>query len=163
CPDGIYTPSDRDSLRIHIQHGNPHNFPIPIIGFSSCQFYPIFNLHGSGDSNCVFTNVWVCISDSFHGVTTCGGTFTNPSSTCTGDTLYKNKDRRYPEYVNPDEVINGILNSNPEQQSGEKLQMIIDECHANCEAQADVWMNTLRRCGYSPTDSITLRAALIDI
>jgi RHS repeat-associated protein len=91
---------------------------------------------------------------------------TGPSypSQCAGtgnDTLYKNKLRRYPEYVNGDAVIDNA--SNPEQNSLENEQAILDQCHANCEAEADYWMNVLSRCHPGSSDSISLRAALIDI
>jgi RHS repeat-associated protein len=89
---------------------------------------------------------------------------TNYPSSCPAsgdDTLYRNKVRRYPEYVNPDAVINNA--SNPQQNSAASEQAILDECHDNCEAQADVWISTLKKCNLSSSDSTQLRAALVDI
>lgn len=79
------------------------------------------------------------------------------------DTLYKNKKRRYPDYVNPDSLLNSFASGNPQQGSAQQQQAIIDECKKSCDAQADFWIRTLRRCNISPADSILLREALVDI
>lgn len=171
CPAGIYNPYDRDSVSFFVQYGNPAVSPTGVpSGYGGCRFYPVFDLKTGAVTSCKFFNVWVCVYDS-----TCGGICADPvvyPSSCPADpnaALYKNKERRYPEYVNPDQFINDAQSSNPQQGSEESMQSILDECASNCEAQADVWINTLSRCVtdiHNPADSIklvNLKAALIDI
>ncbi|MFC0773043.1 LamG-like jellyroll fold domain-containing protein [Terrimonas alba] len=171
CPGGVYNPYDRDSLSFFVQYGNPNTSPSGVpSGYGACRFYAVFDLKTGATTSCKFFNVWVCVYDS-----TCGGICNTPPtypSSCPSDTNavhYKNKQRRYPEYVNPDQFINNAQNSNPQQSSDESLQSILDECASNCEAQADVWINSLSRCvadPSNPTDSlklVNLKAALIEV
>jgi RHS repeat-associated protein len=75
--------------------------------------------------------------------------FVNPSSSCPDNPnaqYYRYKIRRYPEYVNPDEFLSGLSTTNPQAAAENSAQSIISECHANCEAQADIWINQLKRC-----------------
>ena len=92
-------------------------------------------------------------------------TYFYPSScVATGsDTLYRNKQRRYPEYVNPDALLNSIASGNPQQNSAEQQQAIIDECKNSCEAQADYWIRVLGRCIANQGQLDQLKSALIDI
>jgi RHS repeat-associated protein len=94
-----------------------------------------------------------------------GGDESYPSHcTATGsDTLYKNKQRRYPEYVNTDDLLNNLSSVNPQQGSGNQQQLIIDECKSNCEAQADYWIRVLSRCTTNPVKLAQLKTALINI
>jgi len=171
CPAGIYNPYDRDSVSFFVQYGSPAVSPTGVpSGYGACRFYSVFDLKTGAITSCKFFNVWVCVYDS-----TCGGICADPPiypSSCPNDPnaeLYKNKERRYPEYVNPDQFINDAQSSNPQQGSEESLQSILDECASNCEAQADIWINTLSRCVadiHNPADSIklvNLKAALIEI
>jgi hypothetical protein len=88
-------------------------------------------------------------------------------SSCPDDSLavyYTNKERRYPEYVNENDLLSQLTSANPQQQSNKTEQLIADQYASNCDAQADYWMKTLKMCNNMDTaDSIALRAALIDI
>jgi RHS repeat-associated protein len=167
CPGGIYDPYDRNNISLYVQYGNPGVSPAGApAGYGNCRFYPTFDLKTTAVNSCRFFNVWVCTYDS----TCAGGICPLPpvySSQCTAtgtDTLYKNKQRRYAEYVNPDAFINGAGSGNSQQNVQQNQQAILDECKSNCEAQADIWIRTLKRCNYiNTTDSATLRAAFIDI
>jgi len=168
CPGGSYTPFDKDSLSLYIQYGNPNSPPAGVpSGYGNCRFYPVFILHtGPQDTAfCKFLNVWVCSYDS-----TCssGGVCpdTTYASSCepTGsDTLYRNKVRRYPEYVNTDELMSYIQGQGLQQVANDNQQQIIYECRNTCDAQADIWMNVLSRCNWDPGDSLLLRTALVEI
>ncbi|MEQ1676014.1 MAG: DUF6443 domain-containing protein, partial [Chitinophagaceae bacterium] len=110
------------------------------------------------------------VSFTFSGNTMCSSCLLQPAddfpSSCTGtgsDTLYKHKQRRYPEYVNPKDLLNQISNGNPQQGSSQSEQDIINECKNTCEAQADYWIRTLGRCTANPALLEQLRLALIDI
>jgi RHS repeat-associated protein len=167
CPGGIYNPYDRDSLLFYVEYGNPGTAPSGTpSGYGNCQFYPVFDLQTGANSSCKFFNVWVCVYDSVCGGICPPDTTDYPSSCPPGnatDSLYKNKQRRYPEYVNLTAFTNQLLSANPQQQSGESEQQILELCAANCDAQADYWISTLRRCTNNQTLLDQLRAALIDI
>jgi RHS repeat-associated protein len=94
--------------------------------------------------------------------------FVNPPSICPDNPnaeLYHDKIRRYPEYVNPNEILNNLSSSNPQAGTQEADQSVLDECHANCEAQADIWINSLRRCVNGDTEYLldVLKYYFIDI
>ena len=102
------------------------------------------------------------------GIDTTDSGFTgNYSSWCpptsSTDSLYANKIRRYLEYVNPDAFINNILSSNSNQLADDADQTVMDECHSNCEAEADLWIKVLRRCTPDSAKLEQLKNALIDI
>jgi RHS repeat-associated protein len=167
CPGGIYNPYDRDSLSFYVEYGNPNTPPSTVPpGYAGCAFYAVFDIKTAASASCRFYNVWVCIYDSTcaeGGVCHAGLSFDSQCPASGTDTLYKNKIRRYAEYVNASDFINNILNGNPQQASSENDQKIIDQCRFNCEAEAEAWINTLRRC---TTDSLkldSLRIAFIDI
>jgi len=166
CPDGIYDPYDRDSISFYIHHGTPLSPPDSVpSGYDGCQFYPSFDLQTGSNSTCKFFNVWVCIYDSTcPGGGICHGGPSYPSHCpATGnDTLYRNKIRRYPEYVNTDDLLNNILH-NPQQSSQQIEQQSVSECHATCEAQADIWINILKRCSTDSVKMAQLKDVLIDI
>ncbi|HEV7782030.1 MAG TPA: LamG-like jellyroll fold domain-containing protein, partial [Chitinophagaceae bacterium] len=164
---GVRNPYDRDSISFYIETGNPYTAPGSVpSGYAGCRFYPEFVLHTGPSTVCRLTNVWVCVKDSTcpGGVGVCYGD--NIPSTCepTGDdTLYRNKLRRYPEYINTSDFLSEMQSQNP-QQGSDNMEELMEQCKSTCEAQADIWMNTLRRCNnMSPTDSSTLRYYLIDI
>lgn len=166
CSTGTYSPYDRDSLSVYIQNGNPNSAPTGVPGgYGNCRFYPVFILKtGAADTAyCKFLNVWVCSYDS-----TCGGvcsdtTFASQCIASGTDTLYRNKIRRYNDYVNTEQLMQDINGTNLQEQSTVMEELVIVQCKQNCESQADLWMNLLNRCNMSSGDSTSLRAALIDI
>jgi len=164
CPAGAYTPYDKNHISVFIQYGNPGLSPTGVpSGYGNCQFFSDYLLKTGVNSTCKFFNVWVCTYDS-----TCGGicSVTSYPSYCPDNenaSLYQNKIRRYPEYVNSNDFINGVLSSNPRQNSSTSSQNIAGECHSNCEAQADTWINQLKRCTTDTTKLAQLKQALIDV
>ncbi|WP_121356786.1 RHS repeat domain-containing protein [Flavisolibacter nicotianae] len=77
--------------------------------------------------------------------------------------LYKDKIRRYPDYVNTDSFIGQVLASNPAGQSQANAAAIIDECKSSCEAQADNWIAALSNCNADSAQLTQLRAAFVEI
>ncbi len=94
----------------------------------------------------------------------CGGN-EEPSSLCKDDPLYpyyKNKIRRYNSYQNPQNFYQDITaNYNNYQNQGQSN--FISNCQANCEAQADVWINSIRKCTTDENLLATIKAALINV
>jgi RHS repeat-associated protein len=167
CPGGIYNPYDRDSISFYIEYGNPHSPPSGTpSGYAGCQYYSEFDIKTGSSSSCKFLNVWVCIYDSTcpsGGVCHMDSSYSSQCAATGSDTLYRNKIRRYPEYVDADNLINQILSNNPQHTSQQSEQQVLNECADNCAAQADYWINVLRRCNMSYDDSIALRTAFINI
>jgi RHS repeat-associated protein len=92
--------------------------------------------------------------------------FVNPQSSCPDNEnaqYYRNKIRRYPEYVNPDQYLSSLSSINPQASSEQSAQSIITECHSNCEAQADIWVNSLKRCNVDISLLEYLKYYFIDI
>lgn len=165
CPTGTYTPYDRDSVSFYIEYGNPATAPSGTPGgYGNCQFYPVFDVQTDSASSCRFFNVWVCVYDS-----TCGGVCEPDSSfasSCPDDPdahWYVNKERRYPEYVQTDQLTQELMAGNAAQESAQQLIAIGELCYESCSNKADYWMSKLSGCGMSSGDSIALRAALIEI
>ena len=164
CPGGVYDPYDRDNLSFYIEYGSSIGGPVNTPqGYGNCRFYNVFDLKTGANTSCKFFNVWVCVYDS-----TCGGICNVPvyPSTCPDQPyaeLYQSKVRRYPEYVNTSDFIDGVLGSNPQQSSALQEQQAIAECRSNCEAQADIWINQLGRCTTNAATLDQLKQALIDI
>ncbi|HUC83311.1 MAG TPA: RHS repeat-associated core domain-containing protein [Flavisolibacter sp.] len=77
--------------------------------------------------------------------------------------LFKDKIRRYPDYVNTDEFIGEVLSNNPVTQSNANAVAIITECQTSCEAQADNWIAALSDCQADETKLAQLRTAFIQI
>src|SRR6185436_16646169 len=127
-------------------------------------FYSVFDLQTGANTSCKFFNVWVCVYDS-----TCGGVCepeVEYESSCPDNpdaALYKNKQRRYPEYVNLSVLTSQLLSGNVQQQSDEAEDVVAEQFASNCESQADYWISVLKGCGINSTDSALLRAALIEI
>ncbi len=89
-----------------------------------------------------------------------------PVHQCTGgsnDALYANKQRRYPEYVDPSAMMTDLLATNPEQKSEDIEEQIGAECASNCEAVADVWIKQLKKCTTEQYLLDELKVAFIDI
>lgn len=165
CPGGAYDPYDKNNISVYIEYGNPHVFPIGTpAGYGNCRFYSNYLLQKTVNTSCQYFNVWVCTYDS-----TCGGVcppVTNYPSQCPDNpdaSLYQNKQRRYPEYVNSESFINEVLSSNPQQSSVDYGQQVITECHSNCEAQADIWIKQLSRCTTDEIKLAQLKQVLIEI
>lgn len=164
CPGGVYDPYDRDNLSFYIEYGSAIGGPVNTPeGYGNCRFYNVFDLKTGANTSCKFFSVWVCVYDS-----TCGGICNVPEypSTCPDQPyaeLYQNKVRRYPEYVNTSDFIDGVLSGNPQQSSALQEQQAIAECRSNCEAQADIWINQLGRCTTNAATLDQLKQALIDI
>ena len=164
CPGGEYDPYDRDSISFYVEYGNPNEPPEPPGGYDNCQFYNVFDLKTGSNTSCKFFNVWVCVKDStYNGSYSADTSF---ASSCPSDTNYvhyKNKQRRYPEYVNIDDLLTQILSTNPQQGSDENEELMAEQFAGNCEAQANYWIRVLKRCGMDASDSTALRAAFIEI
>ena len=165
CPGGSYDPYDKNNISLYIQYGNPNTAPTGTpSGYGNCRFYSNYLLQKTATSSCLFYNVWVCTYDS-----TCGGVCepaTVYPSQCPDNpnaSLYQNKVRRYPEYVNGDDFVNNVLSSNPQQTSADYAQQAISECRSNCEAQADIWINLLKRCTTDSIKLVQLKQALISV
>lgn len=165
CPGGTYDPYDKSNISLYIEYGNPNVPPAGTpAGYGNCRFYSNYLLQKTVNSSCQYFNVWVCTYDS-----TCGGVcppVTNYPSQCPDNTnasLYQNKQRRYPEYVNAESFINGVLSSNVQQSSTDYGQQVITECQSNCEAQADIWIKQLSRCTTDQNKLAQLKQALIDV
>lgn len=113
---------------------------------------------GPGSTNCPQTvfPAYECAVD----------TSRNYPSSCPNDpnaALYRNKQRRYPEYVNTNNFINELLSNNPQQNSTEKHQASMEWAKSNCVAQSDIWINQLRGCTTDQAKLAQLKQALIDI
>jgi RHS repeat-associated protein len=164
CPGGTYNDYTRNNLALYVEYGTPEVAPQnKPSNYTDCQFYPVFDLKTGAATNCRFFNVWVCVLD------TCGGEgcgIAGPASYCPENPnadLFKNKVRRYPDYVNTDGFINGLLAGSPAQTSEGAEGAIMEECRSVCEAQSEFWIQTLRRCTTDTVKLEQLRLALIDI
>ena len=113
------------------------------------------------------------MSDSWNAIVTCaisgggngcanGAIYPSSCADTTSGQLYKNKDRRYPEYVNASSFLNDAL-SNPQNRSDAGEEQALEECRSNCEALADYWINSLRGCSFDSMKLEELRLGLIDI
>ncbi|WP_207516014.1 RHS repeat-associated core domain-containing protein [Longitalea luteola] len=165
CAGGIYDPYDKSNISLYIEYGSPDSEPTGTpAGYGNCRFYSNYLLQKTVNSSCQYFNVWVCTYDS-----TCSGVcppVTSYPSYCPDNpnaSLYQNKDRRYPEYVNSESFINDVLSSNPQQKSTEYGEQVIVECQSTCEAQADIWIKQLARCTTDTSKLAQLKQALIDI
>lgn len=165
CAGGIYDPYDKSNISLYIEYGSPGTEPTGTpSGYGNCRFYSNYLLQKSANSSCQYFNVWVCTYDS-----TCGGIcppVTSYPSQCPDNpnaSLYQNKHRRYPEFVNSESFINEVLSSNPQQKSTEYGQQVITECQSTCEAQADIWIKQLKGCTTDTSKLAELKQALIDI
>ncbi len=167
CSTGTYNPYDRDSISFYVEYGNPNDYPTGVpSGYAGCRFYSEFVVHTGASTVCRFTNVWVCVKDSTcpGGVGVCyGDDYPSSCEPSGSDSLYKNKVRRYPEYVNTSGFMQWLSGQNPQQGADENLEDIAEQCTLTCDAQADLWMTVLQRCNMSSGDSTALRAALVEI
>lgn len=100
--------------------------------------------------------------------------YDDPSFVCPGDQmtslckddplypLYKDKVRRYDTYQNPQALYQSLTaNYNSIQSQGQSG--LISEFQANCEAQADIWINALRKCTTDENVLATIKAQLIAV
>lgn len=172
CPAGVYADVKRPKYSYYIQYGTPASSATGVpAGYANPTFFTTFNVQYSTTNSCEFKNVWVAIYDS-----ACNGTnppsrctsiaVTNPPSYCASNSntaLYENKTRRYPEYVNPDEYINGLLSKNPQQNSDENMQIMLAEGASNCEAAADLWITSVSNCTSDTIKLQQLKQALIEV
>lgn len=172
CPEGIYSPVNRAGYSYYIQYGTPASLPTGVpAGYANAAFFTTFNVQYTPANSCEFKNVWVYVYDS-----ACKGSnpplrctsvaLTNPPSYCAGNSMaaqYQNKIRRYPEYVNPDEFINGLLSQNPQQSSDDNMQKILTEVASNCEAMADLWITSLSNCTSDKVKLQQLKESLIEV
>lgn len=164
CPDGIY-PGDREKVSFFIAYGTPLQSPAAPAGYENCRFYPVFELKTGADSKCKFFNVWVCTYDSTCKDGNCPPAISYPSS-CGNDisaAFYASKVRRYPDYVNTDQLIANAGAGNPSQGAQANEQAMAAEYRSNCEAQADVWIKTLKGCTADDSTLSRLKKAFIDI
>ena len=167
CPEGVYDPFDRDSISFYVEYGEPGTSPSDTpAGYGNCQFYSVFDLQTGSNSSCRFFNVWVCVYDSICGGICPTDTTASYPSSCPANpnaALYKDKQRRYPEYVNTDALTDQLLSTNPQQQANQNTEDIAEQYALSCEAQADYWISVLRRCHPDQDTLNILKAALIEI
>jgi RHS repeat-associated protein len=115
------------------------------------------------------------LSPTDSALATCTQITTGPPADCQAQTypsacadnplaaVYKNKIRRYPDYVNTDQLISEVLSGNPVSQIEQNEQAILAECRSACEAQADSWIAALSKCNADQAQLDQLRWEMIDI
>ncbi|SJZ93246.1 RHS repeat-associated core domain-containing protein [Sediminibacterium ginsengisoli] len=162
CADNvIYNAYDRPGVSYYVKRAYGQRYQPPVSvpsGYSHGQFYSMFVVTTGPETSCVFYNAWVYIKDD-NGYRPVTG---NPSSYCPEDslaTLYKDKVRRFPGYVNTESFIAEALSNNPQQQTAVQKAKIIAQCGVTCETKAETWVTFLNNCantGNAVTDSLLL-------
>ena len=107
------------------------------------------------------TDVWCYDSPCF----VCPGSEQPTVSLCKEDPryeLYKNKTRRYTSYQNPHALYQNLITTYSSQQS-QVNEDITNNCQANCEAQADLWIDALKKCTTDQNILNNIRAGLIAV
>ena len=95
----------------------------------------------------------------------CSETVAEPVSLCKDDPLspyYKDKIRRYDGYQNPQGFYQNLTTNYSKYQSLSQSDYYSD-CYANCEAQADVWMSSLKKCTTDANILAAIKAGLIAV
>ena len=106
-------------------------------------------------------NVYCYDSECF----VCPGSNQEPVSLCKEDPRYeqyKNKVRRYTGYVNPHAIQQSVVSNYSTYQTQANNDMA-ENCQANCEAQADLWISALSKCTTNQAVLTNIRNGLIAV
>lgn len=136
----------RDSMRLKRETINSSNLALPPTGCYDYYLYVqnVYCYDGPG---------FVCPGEG------------EPPSLCKDDPLYpyyKDKIRRYPGYQNPQGFYQQMSANYSSYQSQGQANLTA-ACQANCEAQADVWINSIRKCTPDENLLATIKNALIAV
>lgn len=124
-------------------------------------------------SDCIYSGlfggyyyVWIsnvyCVDDYCFS---CGGSGGDPVSLCKDDPLYpyyKNKIRRYAGYQNPHTFYPAMMSNYGSYQS-QANNNLASECQSNCEAQADIWINSIKKCTTDQNVLNAIKSAMINL
>ncbi len=157
--DTVYQDYNRPGISYYVKTGTRTAMPVTApTGYTNGAFYAAFSVPIGSQTSCSFYNVWVFVKDQ----TGSAPVTAPPASSCSDDTrasLYVNKTRLFPAYVNNTQLVKEGLGADP-QVAIEKQKNGLDSMYAgSCIANADAWIASLANCvhsGNAETDSLKL-------